>query len=168
VTIPVSKLGLVKTATAIDSNGDGVIDAGDQIAWTLVVTNVGTTTVSNIVMSDPTAGTVSCPRTTLGVGESMTCTTPNHTITAADAAAGTVDNTAIATGTGLQIIVQSNQAQATVPVQPEPVVPPAPVPPVPPLAYTGVPAVPQLLGASVLLLLLGGAALLTARRRRRI
>ncbi|SDO68316.1 conserved repeat domain-containing protein [Nakamurella panacisegetis] len=164
VTVTVSKLGLVKTANAIDSNRDGRIDAGDQIAWTLVVTNQGTTTVGDVVVSDPTAGAVTCPASTLTAGESMSCTAPNHTITEADAAAGTVDNTAVATGTGVTTQVQSAHAHASVPVQPAPIAPT----PDPPLAYTGAPALPQLLGAAALLLLLGASTTLAARRRRRI
>ena len=92
-------LTLDKTAAApTDVDGDGLIGAGDTIAYTFVVTNTGTVTLTNIAVNDPKVGTVSCPVTTLAPGESVTCTA-TYTLTQADITAGTVDNTATATGT---------------------------------------------------------------------
>ena len=90
-------LTLDKTAAApVDANSSGRVDAGDTIAYTFVVTNTGTVTLSSVAVSDPKVGTVSCPSTTLAPGASTTCTA-TYTITQADADAGTVDNTATAT-----------------------------------------------------------------------
>ena len=51
------------------------IPVGDLVTWTYVVTNTGGTTVTNIVVTDDQIGTITtCPETTLGPGESMTCT----------------------------------------------------------------------------------------------
>ena len=97
---PFGKLAIVKKAHPIDVNGDGLIDQGDQIDWTVIVTNVGQATITDIVVSDPTAGAVHCPSTSLAPGASMTCTAPPHTVTAADAAAGRVRNVATALGRG--------------------------------------------------------------------
>ncbi|MDX1691729.1 MAG: hypothetical protein R3290_11970, partial [Acidimicrobiia bacterium] len=56
------------------------IKIGDTVTWTYVVTNTGDSALSNVELvdyvgeigdSDPTA--IDCPRTELGVGESMTC-----------------------------------------------------------------------------------------------
>jgi uncharacterized repeat protein (TIGR01451 family)/LPXTG-motif cell wall-anchored protein len=89
---------VTKVGTPVDTNHDGVIDVGDQINWAIQVTNAGASPVSGISISDPTAGTVTCPQTTLTPGQSMTCTPPPHAITSADAAAGGVTNTATAAG----------------------------------------------------------------------
>ena len=92
-------LTLDKSAAApVDANSSGRLDAGDTIAYSFVVTNTGTVTVSSVAVTDPKVGTVSCPSTTLAPGASTTCTA-TYTITQADADAGTVDNTATATGT---------------------------------------------------------------------
>ena len=92
-------LTLDKTAaTPVDANTSGALDAGDTIAYTFVITNTGTVTLTNIAVTDPKVGTVSCPVTTLAPGESVTCTA-TYTLTQADVDAGTVDNTATASGT---------------------------------------------------------------------
>ncbi|MCU1659464.1 MAG: hypothetical protein JWO57_4120, partial [Pseudonocardiales bacterium] len=107
---------------------------------------------------DPTAGTVTCPATSLAPGQSMTCTAPAHVITAADVAAGGVHNVATATGAGVEgTTVTSNHGQATVAVHPAPA---------PPLASTGNDTQQQL---TLVGLLLGTGCMLSlagARRRR--
>ena len=94
-----NSLGLEKRANPVDVNGNGVIDPGDRIEWTIIVTNTGAQTIADIVVSDPTAGAVTCPATSLASGEQMTCTVPPHTVTAADVRSGQVRNVATATGT---------------------------------------------------------------------
>jgi uncharacterized repeat protein (TIGR01451 family) len=136
------KLGLVKTAVPVDTNGNHSIDQGDEIHWTFVVSNLGDLTITDIAVSDPTAGAVSCPATSLAPGESMTCTAPAHVITAADAVAGHVLNVATASGHGPGgHVVSSTPARATVEVSTLTVAVPVAVPPAPqsqpPLAFTG-------------------------------
>ncbi|MEJ8569339.1 COG1470 family protein, partial [Elongatibacter sediminis] len=72
------------------------IPAGDPVTWTYVVTNDGTLPLTSVAVSDDKLGAVSCPKSTLAVGESMTCTA-NGT-----AVAGQYSNlgTATATSTG--------------------------------------------------------------------
>ncbi|QWF22006.1 DUF11 domain-containing protein [Nocardioides sp. LMS-CY] len=90
---------LDKIAGAIvDGDGNGP-DRGDTIDYTFVVTNTGTVTLSTVGVSDPKAGPVSCPVTTLAPGASTTCTAAAYALTQADVDAGKVDNTATATGT---------------------------------------------------------------------
>ena len=48
--------------------------AGDPVTWTYVVTNSGSVALTDVAVSDSVEGAVSCPKTALGVGESMTCT----------------------------------------------------------------------------------------------
>ena len=167
VRIPITsaaKLGLVKTGRAVDLNGDRITNAGDRVDWTLKVTNLGTTTITDITVSDPSAGAVKCPRTSLAPGASMTCTVPSHSVTAADAARGKVVNTATAGGTGSGGPVKSNKAVASVPVHRKV---PVTVTPPPPgrLPFTGVAFGPQLIMGGVGLAVIGVLFVLTARRR---
>ncbi|MCW2858229.1 MAG: hypothetical protein JWR52_3844, partial [Marmoricola sp.] len=99
--VPVTTLTLVKSAgTPVDVNGNGRTDVGDTIAYSFTLTNTGTVTLTSVGVTDPKAGSVTCPVTTLAPGGSTTCTADSpYVITQADVDAGTVDNTAIASGT---------------------------------------------------------------------
>lgn len=68
----------------VDSNSNGLPDAGEQVGYTVVVTNDGTVTLKNVEATSPTSGDVSCtddlgetllqPVAALGVGEWYKCT----------------------------------------------------------------------------------------------
>jgi hypothetical protein len=65
------------------TNGEDADDApgpfipvGDDVTWTYVVTNSGDTAVMDVVVTDDQGVVVTCPQTTLAVGEDMTCTAP--------------------------------------------------------------------------------------------
>jgi len=150
-------LAIEKRATTVDVNHDGVVDLGDRVEWTIVVRNTGAQTISDIVVSDPTAGAVTCPSTALGSGAQMTCTVPAHTITAGDVRRGQVRNVATVTGdspTGDPVDPPSSRATTSI----------SPTPP-PALAGTGgALSTGLLLGG--LLLLFGAAVIPVARRRR--
>jgi uncharacterized repeat protein (TIGR01451 family) len=168
-----SKLGLVKSAKAVDVNKDGVIDAGDRIDWTLVATNLGATTIKNLKISDSSAGKVTCPKTTLAPGASVTCTVASHTVTAADVTAGHVTNVARASGTVMNNVpISSPPAHATVDVHatPSSTTPPSTVPPsgsVPPsLPFTGF-AIALPLKTGAVALVLGVLLMFVAEIRRR-
>lgn len=94
-------LELVKHAgTPTDTNGNGRVDVGDTIPYTFTVTNTGSLELTAVAVSDPKAGTVSCPASTLAPAASQLCTaTQPYAITAADMSAGVVENTATAAGT---------------------------------------------------------------------
>ncbi|SFS89479.1 DUF7507 domain-containing protein [Saccharopolyspora flava] len=163
-------LEVLKTAHWVDDNGSGVVDLGDRIAWTITATNTGGATATDVVVSDPTAGAVTCPATTLAPGESMDCTAPDHVVDEADVAAGEVANTAIATGRGPGgDPVTSPPASSTVEVG-RPGTPPGPQPEEPggpgDLATTGR-DVGLLLALAGALLAFGGLLFSGARRRRR-
>ncbi|MFH8474745.1 DUF6923 family protein [Streptomyces sp. NPDC018000] len=112
------RLDLVKTAKPVDVNKNGRTDLGDRIEWKLKVSNKGTRTVTDIKVSDPTAGQVTCPATSLAPGKSMDCTAPAHTITAKDVANGKVVNKAIASGKSGDKKVFSPEASSTVKIKP--------------------------------------------------
>jgi len=72
--------------------------AGDVITYAFDLSNTGNVTLTNIGVSDPLVGAVSCPVTALAPTESTTCTA-TYTVTQADVDAGEVINNASATGT---------------------------------------------------------------------
>jgi uncharacterized repeat protein (TIGR01451 family) len=94
-------LSAVKHAgVPVDVNGDGLTDAGDTIQYTFDVTNNGSVPLTGVGVTDAKAGSVTCPQTTLAPGASETCSADSvYTITAGDVTAGSVDNSATATGT---------------------------------------------------------------------
>ena len=83
-------LTLVKQATVDDTNGNGVLDVGDEVLWTFLVTNTGQLTVA-VAVQDSHAGPVTCPVPTLAPAESTTCRADQpHVLTQADFDAGSV------------------------------------------------------------------------------
>ena len=81
---------------ANDAPGPTIV-AGSAVAWTYVVTNTGSVSLTNVVVSDDRNVTVTCPATTLAVGQSMTCTASGVAIAGQYRNVGTVKATA---GTG--------------------------------------------------------------------
>jgi uncharacterized repeat protein (TIGR01451 family)/LPXTG-motif cell wall-anchored protein len=112
-----SELSLAKHAAApVDVNGNGITDVGDTILYTFDVSNTGQTALTGITVDDPKAGTVSCGTTALAAGAATTCSAETYTITSADVANGSVDNTATASGTNPQGgLVSSLPSKATTP-----------------------------------------------------
>ncbi len=73
---------------------------GATIDYTFVVTNSGNRGLNQVGVSDPKVGSVTCPVSTLAPGAATTCT-KSYVVTQADINAGTVNNTAVASGTPL-------------------------------------------------------------------
>lgn len=98
----VPALTLVKHAAApTDVDGDGLTDVGDTIQYTFTVSNTGTAAAAAVKVTDAKVGSVTCPQTTLAAGADMSCAADSlYVITPADVAAGAVNNSATATGTG--------------------------------------------------------------------
>jgi len=69
------------------------VPVGAALQFTFVVTNTGTIALGNVSVTDDTGMTVTCPKTTLDPGESMTCTASSTAI------AGLHTNVGTATGT---------------------------------------------------------------------
>ncbi|MEU4504127.1 hypothetical protein [Streptomyces sp. NPDC024089] len=89
---------------------------GTEVPYEYVATNSGNTPLTNVNVTDDRVTGISCPKTTLAVGETMTCT-GTYTVTAADAAAGSVTNTATAHGRSGDTPVDSPPDDVTLPVQ---------------------------------------------------
>jgi hypothetical protein len=75
--------GDLRAAIAVEKQVNGedadvapgpAFDAGTTLAWTVLVSNVGGGTLTGVVVTDDGGVSLSCPKTVLAVGESMTCT----------------------------------------------------------------------------------------------
>lgn len=114
-------LTLVKSAEPATVDG-----AGRAVAYRFVVTNSGSRTLTSVAVRETaftgtgTMSAIGCPSRTLAPGQSVTCTA-TYTLTQADADAGSVTNTAEATGTppqGDPVTSGPSQAKVTVPAKP--------------------------------------------------
>ncbi|MFJ9929248.1 hypothetical protein ACIRU5_24865 [Streptomyces misionensis] len=110
---PLPRLNLVKQ---VRRPLPGDLTAGSQVPYDFVVTNSGTTTIDDLAVSDPKIGPVSCPVTSLAPDQTVTCTA-TYTVTAADVAHGSIDNTAVATGTSDGQTVTSPPSSESVPIE---------------------------------------------------
>ncbi len=121
VVTPISgEAGIELTKTApqpVDTNGDGRIAAGDDIEYDFVVSNTGSTTLSDVALDDPLlGGAVGCPAlegATLSPGDEVECGPASYTMTQADLDRGVVENTAAVTAESPRGPVDAD-AQATV------------------------------------------------------
>ncbi|MFF7454148.1 hypothetical protein [Kitasatospora sp. NPDC008115] len=109
---PLPALNLVKQ---VRQPLPGLITVGTPLQYDFVVTNSGNVAITNLGVTDPKVGPVSCPVSTLDPGETVTCTA-TYLVTAADAQAGQVANTAIAGGTADGNPVESPPSSENVPV----------------------------------------------------
>ena len=104
-----SSINLTKSTT---STGYGA--AGQTIPYSYLVTNSGTTTLTDVGVIDDLVPTVSCPSGTLAPGVAETCT-GTYTVTQGDVDAGSVTNIATASGTSPQsTVVTSSPSSVTV------------------------------------------------------
>ncbi|MFF3175731.1 hypothetical protein ACFVQ0_24245 [Streptomyces sp. NPDC057900] len=89
---------------------------GNRVPYEYVVTNSGNVPLTDLNVTDDRVTDITCPKTTLGVGETMTCT-GTYTVTDADGAAGSVTNTATAQGKDGDTPVVSPPDDVTLPVR---------------------------------------------------
>ncbi len=120
---PDAAITLDKSGSVADTNGDGVDSEGDIVTYTFAVENTGSTTLTSVGVSDPLSGlsVITCPVSSLAPGDDTDCTA-TYTVTQADVDAGTVDNTATASGTppaGLDVTDTDNES---VPLTPDPAI----------------------------------------------
>ncbi|GAA2165302.1 hypothetical protein GCM10009845_22550 [Pedococcus bigeumensis] len=102
---PSTGLSLVKSAVlSTDANGDGKAGVGDEISYSFLVTNTGAVTLHGVTVVDQLVApagpalTVTCPAGDLAPGADLTCTASPYVVTQADVDAGSVANSATATG----------------------------------------------------------------------
>jgi uncharacterized repeat protein (TIGR01451 family) len=87
------QIAITKVTVDGSTSGDGLnILTGETISWKYTVSNVGNVALSNVTVTDSKGVTVTCPKTTLAVGESMDCTASGTAIT------GNYSNTGTASG----------------------------------------------------------------------
>ncbi|MFD5068153.1 hypothetical protein ACFWNC_09510 [Streptomyces sp. NPDC058369] len=110
---PLPRLNLVKQ---VGEPLPGDLTAGSQVPYDFVVTNAGGTTIDDLAVDDPKTGPVSCPVSSLAPGQTVTCTA-TYTVTAADVANGSIDNTATASGTSGGEPVTSPPSSESVPIE---------------------------------------------------
>ncbi len=98
-----------KVADWDDADGDGALDAGETVDWSVHVTNAGNVTVADLVVDDPVAGAVECLSTVLAPAATTTCAASSYLVTADDVALGWRDNTATGSATVVRngVLVQS-------------------------------------------------------------
>ncbi|MEW1690501.1 hypothetical protein ACIQOF_08685 [Streptomyces sp. NPDC091265] len=89
---------------------------GMQVPFEYVATNSGNVPLTGVTVTDDRVTGVTCPKTALAVGETMTCT-GTYTVTDADGTAGSVTNTATAQGQAGDTPVVSPPDTVTLPVQ---------------------------------------------------
>lgn len=168
-------LDLLLDGAAHPQSPGAAVDTGQQLAWTYVLTNTGTVTLTGLVVSDDLSGRgdLVLPAGfdgTLAPGDSVTLGA------ASEAVAGTVSATAVATGTSATGTEVTATATAWYTGAVTPVIEPTPTPTPTPTATTptettstGSSSVLAVTGASVagaaaIALLLIGAGVLVRRR----
>ncbi|MDR0989875.1 MAG: CshA/CshB family fibrillar adhesin-related protein, partial [Propionibacteriaceae bacterium] len=117
-TTPVDRrngITLTKQALLNETNGLANAQVGETISYSFVITNSGTATVTAPTVTDPKAGTVTCPSAPIAPRNSATCTA-TYTVTQADLDTGAqITNTATASATGADgKTVSSDPATAVV------------------------------------------------------
>ncbi|MEO9168203.1 MAG: hypothetical protein ABI230_07365, partial [Aestuariivirga sp.] len=122
-------MAVVKSFTVVDTNGNGIADAGDTIKYTFTVANTGNIDLTNVTVVDPMA-TFSGPAPVLpsllvGASDTITFNSPNftatHLVTPADAIAGSYSNQATFTSTELPAGVLTDKSSLSAP-SPQPTV----------------------------------------------
>ena len=74
--VPDASVEIEKTTNGEDADSapGPSIPVGNPVIWAYTVTNTGDIDLSGVYISDSVIGPVGCPKSTLAVGESMTCT----------------------------------------------------------------------------------------------
>jgi hypothetical protein len=92
------RIGLEKTTNGVqaDTGRGPELALSQTVTWSYVVTNLGNEALENVQLTDDREGAIACPKSTLAVGESMTC------VKAGVAALGDYRNVGTVTGKGVE------------------------------------------------------------------
>jgi uncharacterized repeat protein (TIGR01451 family) len=73
---PVSSIDIETHTNNIDADDPTgpIIPVGNGVTWSYIVTNNGYTDLTGIMVTDDILGSITCPKTSLVIGESMICT----------------------------------------------------------------------------------------------
>jgi len=118
--IMVSPVGPPTAALSITKRTSATIfsKVGSPVTFTIVATNTGATTLTNVTITDPNATLAKCAPTTLTPGQALTCTA-THVVTQADLDRGTLTNIASVSGVSPSgSIVSANSVAVVVPAMP--------------------------------------------------
>jgi uncharacterized repeat protein (TIGR01451 family) len=114
VTIPIEQPASLTVDKSVQTPGP--YSVGQTVTFTYAVKNTGGVPLTDLAVNDDHVGHVSCASSTLNPGERTTCT-GTYTITSQDGAAGSVTNTATATGvTPPGATITSPQTYQTLPI----------------------------------------------------
>lgn len=120
---PLPRIDLVKDATPVDANNNGVLEPGETIEYRLVGTNVGNVTLVDVEIVDDMI-TLSCTPSqplTLEVGEQVVCT-GQYTVQASDVGR-VIINEATVEGVSLVGYPVIDDDNTNTPAGPPPVIP---------------------------------------------
>ncbi|MEE4174517.1 MAG: hypothetical protein V2I57_09740 [Xanthomonadales bacterium] len=123
LTVPLMQsaaLSLVKTALLRDDNGNGLGDQGERVDYELVATNVGDTTLTDVLIEDPLLPALSCQPAqpaVLAPGAALTCS-GTYTVTLNDLSRRTLENRAVVNGRTPDGSTITDDATASVPLKP--------------------------------------------------
>ncbi|MCY0096909.1 DUF7507 domain-containing protein [Hoeflea ulvae] len=109
LTVGAGGIGVIKSALLNDENSDGVVQAGETVAYSYTVTNIGSVALSGVALTETGfTGTGTMPVPALQSGDTNSNSlldlseswiyTASYTLVAADLAAGSISNQATATG----------------------------------------------------------------------
>ena len=93
----VPSINLEKAANNTDGDiaPGPVVPVGTTVSWTYEVTNSGNVALDDITVRDNQGSIITCPRTTLAIGENMTCTATGEATLGQYEGLGSVDGTPI-------------------------------------------------------------------------
>jgi len=92
---PTVSMRVEKSTNGVDADEapGPTLSVGESVTWTYEIFNDGNVPLINVTLSDSVEGDVTCPETTIAVGESITCTVEGVAVL------GDYENTATVSGT---------------------------------------------------------------------
>lgn len=116
--VAAASVELKKSATLVDTDGDGLADLGDEIRYGFTIKNMGNVPVRRASVSDPmlllAGALVACPDTEIAPGDSLNCEERSYFVTAADITRGTpIVNTATAQAEALGVSTPASTPATT-------------------------------------------------------